>query len=150
MGQSLVKNYIHLVFSTKHRELTITPDIQARLYPFIGGIIRDENGVLLEIGGMPDHLHLLVGWRTDETIATLARNIKSRSSAWIHQTFAGAQTFHWQEGYGVFTVSQSQVAKLREYIQTQPEHYRKKTFQEEHIEFLRAHEIAYEERYVFD
>ena len=99
---------------------------------------------------MLDHLHLLVGWRTDETIANLLRNIKSRSSAWVHQTFSDAQSFHWQEGYSVFSVSQSQVAKVRQYIQTQPEHHRKQTFKEEYIEFLRAHEIEYDERYVFD
>ena len=141
---------LHLVFSTKHLEPTLTTDIQSRLYPFIGGIIRDEKGVLLEIGGMPDHLHLLVGWRTDDAIANLVRNIKSRSSTWIHETFPAAPTFHWQEGYGVFTVSQSQVSKVRQYIQTQAEHHRKKTFQEEYVEFLRAHEIQYDDQYVFD
>ncbi len=141
---------LHLVFSTKHREPTITPEIQSRLYPFLGGIVRDEKGVLLEIGGMPDHLHLLVGWRTDDTIANLVRNLKSRSSAWIHETFSSASTFHWQEGYGVFTVSQSQVPKVRQYIQTQPEHHRVKTFREEYVEFLKAHEIHYDDRYVFD
>jgi REP element-mobilizing transposase RayT len=140
----------HLVFSTKHREAWITPELQARLHPFIAGIIKDERGLPLEVGGMPDHVHLLIGWRTDESLATLMRNVKARSSAWIHREFPNLVKFAWQEGYGAFTVSHSVVPKVRQYIQTQPEHHRRKTFQEEFLELLKAHDIAYDERYVFD
>ena len=99
---------------------------------------------------MPDHLHLLVGWRTDDSLANLLRNVKSRSSAWIHETFPEHRSFAWQEGYGAFTVSHSQIFRVRDYIRTQPEHHRVKTFKEEYLELLRAHEIAFEERYVLD
>jgi putative transposase len=140
----------HLIFSAKNREPLITQEIQIRLYPFIGGIVRDEKGVLLEIGGMPDHVHLLVGWRTDDSLANLLRNIKSRSSGWIHETFPESRTFRWQEGYGAFSVSHSQAARVRRYIQNQAAHHRKKTFKEEYLEFLRAHEIEFDEQQVFD
>ena len=141
---------LHIVFSTKHREPLITPDIQPRLHQFIGGIVRDEGGKLLEIGGVADHLHLLVSWRTDEAISSLVRNVKARSSAWVHQTFADHRAFAWQEGYGVFSVSHSQAPKVAEYIRGQPEHHRAKTFQEEFLELLKRHKIEYDERYVLD
>src|SRR5437016_207962 len=103
---------LHIVFSTKRREPLITTGLQPRLYKFIGGIVRDERGKLVEIGGVADHVHLLVSWRTDATIADLVKNVKARSSAWIHRTFPDARRFRWQEGYGVFTVSHSQVPKV--------------------------------------
>jgi len=90
----------HVVFSTKDRKRWLTSDLQRRLYDFIGGIIRGEKGVLHEIGGMPDHVDLLIGWRTDESLAALMRNVKSRSSLWVHQTFPQWQSFAWQAGYG--------------------------------------------------
>ncbi len=141
---------LHIVFSTKHRSRSITPELQPRLYEYIGGVIRGMNGVSLEIGGMPDHVHLLVGWRTDEDIAVLVREIKSESSKWVHEEFPARRDFRWQSGYGVFSVSQSQVQRVREYIQRQVEHHTRETFEEEFIRLLKAHEIDYDERYVFD
>jgi REP element-mobilizing transposase RayT len=141
---------LHIVFSTKHREPLITPDIEPRLHKFIGGIVRDERGKLMEIGGVADHVHLLVSWRTDETIASLVRNVKARSSAWVQKTFADHRAFAWQEGYGVFTVSHSQMATVARYIRSQPEHHRRTSFKEEFLKLLKRHDIEYDERYVFD
>lgn len=140
----------HIVFSTSGREPSITPDIQPRLYRFIGGIVRAEHGVLYTIGGMPDHVHLLVRWRTDESAAYLLRNVKARSSRWVHQTFPGSRSFAWQEGYSIFSVSQSQKPKVERYIATQEQHHRRRDFKKELIALLDAHEVVYDARYVFD
>jgi REP element-mobilizing transposase RayT len=99
----------HLVFSTKHREPWLTDDIRPRVFDYMGGIVRGEKGVLLEIGGVSDHVHILFGWRTDEAISTLVRNLKANSSKWIHESFPNLRQFAWQEGYSIFAVSQSQV-----------------------------------------
>jgi putative transposase len=141
---------LHVIFSTKNRVMTIKPDIQDRLYAFIGGIVRDERGTLLRAGGMPDHLHLLIRWRTDGAVSDLLRNVKGRSSKWIHDTFPEQHGFAWQAGYGVFSVSQSQCEHVRRYISDQNEHHRGQTFQEEFIEFLRAHAIEYDDRYIWE
>lgn len=115
---------LHLVFSTRHRDPLIAADIRDRLYAFMGGVIRDERGSLLVIGGMPDHVHLLVRWNTEHSIAHLARNVKARSTKWIHDTFSDHRAFAWQTGYGVFSVSKSQEATVRAYIDRQEEHHR--------------------------
>ena len=140
----------HFVFSTKGRRPSITFDAAPRLHEYMGGIVRSINGSALRIGGMPDHVHLLIRWRTDETVAALMRTVKARSSAWVHDTFPALRGFAWQDGYGVFTVSQSQVAGVEQYIANQSEHHRTRSFQEELVEFLRAHEIEYDERYIWD
>ena len=140
----------HLVFSTKHREPWLTPDIRPRVHEYLGGIIRGERGAVLEIGGVADHVHVLFGWRTDEAISVLVRNLKANSSRWIHEMFPHLHAFAWQEGYSIFSVSQSQVVKVRNYIQGQEEHHRLKPFRDELLEFLRSHEVVFEEKYVFD
>jgi putative transposase len=140
----------HLVFSTKNRELWLSNDIRPRIHDYLGGIIRGEKGVVLEIGGVADHVHILFGWRTDEAIATLVRHLKANSSRWIHDTFPSLRSFAWQEGYSIFSVSQSQVAIVQNYIRKQEDHHRVKTFREELLAFLRAHAIEFEEKYVFD
>ena len=150
MPATFSKILLHLIFSTKNRALTIKPDLHDRLYAFFGGIVRDERGTSLCTGGTPDHVHLLVRWRTDAPIADLLRNVKSRSSKWMHETFPEQRDFAWQAGYAVFTVSQSQSEHVRQYIAEQQEHHRGKSFQEEFIEFLKAHEIEYDERYIWD
>lgn len=141
---------LHTVFSTKDHASMIKPTIQGRLYEYVGGIVRAEKGLLLAIGGTPDHLHMLVQWRTDEAIADLLRDVKSRSSSWIHKTFPAFRTFAWQEGYGVFSVSKSQEKRLRAYIAGQEEHHRTRDFKEEFLRLLRAHDIDYDEKYLWD
>ncbi len=150
MPATFSKILLHLIFSTHNRVLAIKPDLRDRLYAFIGGIVRDERGTLLCAGGTPDHVHLLVRWRTDAPIADLLRNVKSRSSKWMHETFPEQRDFAWQTGYGAFSVSHSQCDAVRQYIAEQAEHHRSRSFQDELVEFLRAHEIEYDERYVWD
>jgi putative transposase len=141
---------LHVVYSTKHRQPWITPEIAERLYPYIGGIIRAERGVLHNIGGATDHVHLYLRWRPDESISNLLRTVKSRSSTWIHDTFPALRGFAWQEGYSAFSVSKSQEDAVKKYIASQAEHHKKEDFKTELLRFLRAHGIEFDERYVFD
>ena len=134
----------HLVFSTKNREPQITAELQPKLYAYIGGIVRGERGALLQIGGMPDHVHLLVKFRTDEAIADLLKKVKRNSSVWVHQNFPRLRAFKWQDGYGTFTVSESMKERTKKYIAGQAEHHRKKSFQGELVEFLKANNVEFD------
>jgi REP element-mobilizing transposase RayT len=149
MPQSLVSMNVHIVFSTKNREPHITPELQPRLHAYMGGIIRGETGRLLTIGGMPDHVHLLVNLGRTIALADLVRFLKSNSSRWVHETFPN-MPFAWQAGYRAFSVSASQLGIVRQYVQTQVEYHRTMNYQDELREFLRRHEIEWDERYVWD
>ena len=141
---------LHVVFATKGRAPFIKPGIQTRLCNYIGGIVRAEKGTLYAIGGMADHVHLLLLWRTDRAVADLMRTVKARSSRWVHQTFADAASFAWQEGYAVFSVSKSAESDVKRYIENQPEQHTKRDFRKELLALLRAHGVDFDERYVFD
>ncbi len=141
---------LHVVFSTKRRAAFITPEIQSRLYEYIGGLVRAERGALFAIGGMPDHVHLLLRWRTDQAVADLMRTVKARSSQWVHQTFADAGKFAWQEGYGVFSVSKSAESDVKRYIESQGEHHKTRVFKEKLLALRRAHDVEFDQRFVFD
>ncbi len=138
----------HFVFSTKHRAPTITPEIQPRLYPFIGGIVRDLGGSLWAVGGMPDHVHLLVRWKTDPSIGDLMRDVKHRSSQWIHEEFPDGRSFEWQKGCGVFSVSRSKSDEVKHYIEHQAEHHKTMDFQTELVRLLELHGVEYDPRYL--
>ncbi len=141
---------LHVVYSTKGRMPWINGDVSERLYPYIGGIIRAEKGVLYDIGGIDDHLHLYLRWRPDGAISDLMRTVKTRSSKWIHDTFPTLSEFAWQEGYSVFSVSKSQEPAVKKYIAGQAEHHKSEGFKSELLRLLRAHEVEFDERYVFD
>ncbi len=128
----------------------ITADIAERLYPYMGGIVRAEKGVLYDIGGVEDHVHMYFRWRPDATVSDLMRTVKARSSKWVHDMFPALGAFAWQEGYSVFSVSKSQEAAVKKYIAGQYEHHRKEDFKSELLRMLRVHEIEFDERYVFD
>jgi REP element-mobilizing transposase RayT len=134
----------HIVFSTKNRQPFLTPEISTRVYSYLAGAIRGEKGVLYEIGGMADHVHLLIRWRPDETISNLVGMIKRNTTIWIHDTFPELSDFYWQEGYGAFTVSSSQVDKAKVYIQNQEEHHRTTDFKMEFVALLKAHHVEYD------
>jgi putative transposase len=131
MPTSWTQNYYHTVFSTKGRAALITPDIEARLYPFLGGVVRDLKASLLAVGGMPDHVHLLVRYPSDLSHADMLRHIKARSSKWLHESLPGARDLSWQDGYGGFTVSKSKVDEVASYIARQKEHHRSQSFMDE-------------------
>lgn len=141
---------LHVVFSTKHREPWISPDLRERLYPYLGGIIRSDKGVLYEVGGVEDHIHLYLRWRPDRSISDFMRDLKSGSSLWVHQEFPKLRAFAWQEGYSAFSVSKSQEGAVKAYIAGQEEHHRKEDFKTELLRMLRLNEVELDERYVFD
>jgi REP element-mobilizing transposase RayT len=142
-------NY-HLVVSTKQRQPFIVEAWQQRLFDYIGGIIRQQGGVLLAAGGMPDHVHLLAAINKSMAITDALRDVKANSSRWIHEEILDQSGFAWQAGYGAFTVSQSSLDSVRRYLAGQKEHHRVRTFQEEFVELLRRHEIAFAERSLWD
>jgi putative transposase len=150
MSQSFACLNYHLIFSTKHREPTLKPEILARLYEYVGGYLRAEKGCLLAAGGMPDHVHWLVSLHKQMSVVDALRGIKSISSKWIHETYGELQGFAWQTGYGAFTVSHSQLTKVRKYLDDQNEHHRTTSFQEEYLAYLRRHGIVYDEKYIWD
>jgi len=149
MPSSWTQNFYHTVFSTAGRAEVITPELEARLYPFMGGILRDLGCSLLAINGMPDHVHLLVRYKADLSHSSMLMHIKSRSSKWIHETFPALEGFGWQDGYGGFTVSKSVVPTVARYIANQKEHHKKQTFKEEFLELLRLHEMEFDPEEVF-
>ena len=150
MASTLTNLLYHLVFSTKHREPIITPDLRDPLYAYIGGIIRSEGGILIEAGGMPDHIHLVAKFKPDTSVSDMVQVFKAKSSKWVNEMPDRTVRFAWQTGFGGFTVSESQLPIVRRYVRTQEEHHRTVTFQEEYLALLKRHRIEYDERYVFD
>lgn len=150
MPGSFHKLIYHIVFSTKRRARLITPDLEPRLHDYLGGIIRTKKGAALRIGGTGNHVHLLLRGRADEAVATLLRDLKSESSAWVHRTFPECRAFAWQEGYAAFTVGPSQAERVAAYIRNQAEHHRKRTFEEEIEALLQRAGVEYQPQYVFD
>lgn len=150
MASTFTNLLYHIVFSTKDRIPLIQSDLQERLYEYMGGIIRGEGGVLLEIGGIPDHVHLLAKLRADTAVSVMLRLLKSNSSKWVNDERLIKGRFAWQTGYAAFSVSESQAAKVRKYIRGQEAHHAKVSFKEELIALLKKHRIEYDERYIFD
>ncbi len=142
--------HYHLVFSTKNRTRSITPAIQSRLHEYLAGIVRGANGVPIQIGGTADHVHLLVTLTQNLALAEFMRELKAGSSGWVHDTFPEARDFKWQSGYGAFTVSHSSLESVKGYIANQEEHHRKISFQDEFRALLEKHEIAFEEKYLWE
>ena len=138
--------FYHLVWATKNRQPLITGAHQSRLYDYIGGTIRELGGISLAINGTEDHVHLLVKLRPDRALSDVLRDLKANASGWMHDVFPGLKDFSWQRGYGAFTVSQSNVEKVRDYIARQKEHHQKKSFRDEFKELLQANGIEYDER----
>ena len=150
MPTAYTQNFYHAVFSTKHRRPMVTAALQARLWPYLGGIAREHKVIAIEIGGVKDHVHMLISLPSSMAIAKALQLIKGGSSKWVHDTFPDQRLFGWQVKYGSFSVSVSQLDKIIEYIKSQPEHHRKMTFQEEFVALLKKHRIQYDERYLWD
>ena len=147
---SYVSSYHHCVFSTKERRPLITPALAERLWPFLGGIARQNKMKAIEIGGVEDHVHILLSLAATMSIAKAMQLIKGGSSKWVHETFPEHRLFAWQEKYGAFSVSESRVDSVIKYIKGQAEHHKKMTFQEEFMALLKKHRIEFDERYLWD
>jgi putative transposase len=150
MPQSYTCLHYHLVFSTKNRTPTITPAIRPRLWEYLGGIVRGEKGIPIQIGGTDDHVHLLVTLRQQPALSDFLRALKAGSSGWVHDTFPDAGGFCWQTGYGAFTVSHSAIDVVKGYIANQEQHHKKLTFQDEFRALLVKHGIEFDEKYLWD
>ncbi len=148
MSDSYTILIYHFIFSTKERRALITPDKEVRLYEYMGGIVRELGGISLELNGTEDHVHLLAKLRPDKAVSDVLRELKSNATGWMHEVFPSLKNFSWQRGYGAFTVSQSNVEAVRQYIRRQKEHHIKISFREELIKILKANQINYDERFV--
>jgi REP element-mobilizing transposase RayT len=134
----------------KNRELLLVPEIRTRLFPYMGGIIRDLKSSALIINGVEDHVHILASVASTISISDFMRETKGVSSGWVNETLGMAGRFGWQTGYAAFSVSRSHLEDVRKYIATQAEHHRRMTFQQEYLAFLKRHEIEYDPRFVFE
>jgi REP element-mobilizing transposase RayT len=150
MPQSLAKIYIHVIFSTKNREPLIAESWREELFNVFGGTANGLDCQSLIVGGVADHVHMLFQLGRTISVADAISKIKSTSSSWVNQSRHMNGEFHWQAGYAAFSVSQSNIEAVREYIRRQPEHHAKQLFQDELREWLRRYEIEWDERYLWD
>ena len=150
MGHSFWNIHVHAIFTTKDRKPLILPSFQARLYDYIGGIIRQEVGQPVHIGGTDNHLHVLFDLRGDVSLSQAMRQVKSLSSGWVHGNFSDGGDFAWQSGYAAFSVTQSSVASVRRYIDKQAEHHAKVTFEEDLTAFFERHGVKYDPTHLWD
>ena len=147
MSHTYVSELVHCVFSTKNRRKLIRPEIQPDLWAFLGGIARKNGFKALTVGGIEDHVHILLSLPATIALAKAVQLIKGASSRWINETHT--HEFEWQEGYGAFSVGISQKEHTIRYIQSQAEHHRKQSFEEEFAAFLKKHQVEYDPKYVF-
>ena len=150
MANTYTRLVYHVVFSTKRRQPTLTDDLCKRLYPYFGGVAREKGMTLLEIGGVEDHVHLLVGIPAALAVASAVKYLKGNTSRWLHLTFGWDEFNCWQEGYGAFSIGSSQIGRTAQYIRNQKEHHRTEGFENEYIRFLESNGIEFDRRYVFD
>ena len=149
MAQTLVSLMTHLIFSTKNREPFITPSIEVELFPYIGGILKNNESRLIAAGGTSDHVHLLISQSKNIALSSLMKDVKKDSSKWIKTKGNHFRQFQWQDGYGAFSVGTAEIARVKQYIAAQKQHHLKRSFQEELIGFLNEYGIAYDERYLW-
>ncbi|MCX6266764.1 MAG: IS200/IS605 family transposase [Bacteroidetes bacterium] len=150
MGQSLVKNYIHIIFSTKLRAQFIYSPYDQELYRYLGSICNNLESQVLKIGGYSDHVHILCLLSKKTALVKLVEELKSHSSKWMKTKDESLKNFYWQDGYGAFSVNPSEVDTVKTYIDNQQRHHCKKTFQQEYRAFLEKYKVEYDERYVWD
>lgn len=150
MANTYTQLYVHVVFAVKGRVNLISKNWKEKLNQYITGIITHKNQKLMVINGMPDHLHMLMGLKPDCNLSDLIRDIKANSYKWVKENKFVMGKFEWQTGFGAFTVGQSQLKTVINYINNQEEHHRKKTFKQEFIEFLNAYQIDFKPEYIFD
>ena len=145
MGSTLTNLIYHVVFSTKARKPMIIQEIRDELYRYMGGIVKGEGGILFQIGGMPDHIHMVLKLKPVHRLSEIMQKVKGNSSKWINEQNRLVGRFGWQDGYGAFTVSESQVPVVVRYVQEQEKHHRSFSFKEEFIRILKRHQVEYNE-----
>ena len=150
MGQSLVKNYMHIVFSTKHRQNFIHSPVEEELHAYLGGVCKNLECHPIKIGGYTDHVHILCMLSKKIALMKLLEDVKSDSSKWIKKMGKDYANFYWQDGYGAFSVNPKNVEDVILYIQNQHVHHQQQDFQDEYRGFLKRYKVEYDERYVWD
>jgi len=149
MANTYSSLHYHIIFSTKNRVNWIKSEFEPRIWPYLGGISRKHKMTALQVGGCEDHIHALIQAPPVYSPSQIAQYLKGDSSKWIHEEFSTMRDFGWQDGYGAFTVSKRDLPDVIRYIKNQHEHHRRKTFQEEYLEFLKEYGIEYDERYLW-
>jgi REP element-mobilizing transposase RayT len=150
MPQSLVKNLIHITFSTKNRYPFIDKPIEEELFSYLAGICKNLDSFPIQLGGYRDHVHILCSLSRKIALMDLLEEVKSHSSKWIKTKGDKYTKFYWQNGYGGFSVNPADCDKVVNYIQNQESHHKSKSFQEEYRAFLKKYQVEYDERYVWD
>jgi putative transposase len=151
MSQSLSRILLHIIFSTKNRfPFLKDTDTQKRMHRYLASVFNKNNSPAIEVGGSSNHVHILCLLSRKYPVSELIRTAKTNSSSWAKSLGGICTKFSWQSGYGVFSISPSQIEPLRRYIQGQAEHHRHKSFQEEYVQLLREHGVAYDERYLWE
>lgn len=150
MANTYTQLYIHIVFAVKGRQNLIHQTWKDELCKYICGIVNNNKQKVYAIGGMPDHIHLLVSISPTISVSDLVREIKANSSKWINEKKFTPGKFQWQEGFGAFSYAQSQVSAIVHYINNQEQHHHKKTFREEYVELLEKFNLEYDKQYLFD
>ena len=149
MAQTLVCLRVHVVFSTKDRRPMITPEVESELYAYIGGTANNLGSPCLAAGGTSNHVHLLISQSKTIALSSLMEEVKKSSSKWIKTKSPTLRTFGWQDGYGAFTIGQSQVEALQNYIAGQKERHKKLSFEQELVALLKKYNVQYDERYIW-
>jgi len=149
MANTYTQIHIQAVFAVQNRRSLIQNDWKDELYKYISGIVQNHDHKVLKINGMPDHIHLLFGFRPTQSLSDLMQMVKQDSSIWIKEKGFVKGKFNWQAGFGGFSYSKSQLPRVIRYIQNQEKHHKKKTFLEEYEGLLRIHEVEYDKRYLF-
>ncbi len=150
MANTFTQLHVHVVFSVRSRASLIKDEWRENLHRYITGIVQNKGHKILAVNSMPDHIHIFIGMKPDTALSDLVRDIKANSSKWINDERAKNKTFEWQEGYGAFSYSHSQIGDVISYIRNQQEHHRKKTFREEYLDFIKRFDIPHDSKYLFD
>jgi len=150
MANTYTQIYIHIVFSVQGRQSLIKKEWKERLHKYITGIVKNEKQKLIVINSMPDHIHMLIGMKPDIALSGLIRDVKSNSSKFINEEHLTRGRFNWQEGFGAFSYSHSQLDTVIRYIQNQERHHERKTFRQEYLEILKKFAVDYDDKYVFE
>lgn len=150
MANTYSNLFYHVVFSTKGRQNRIDRDVKTRVWAYIGGIARKHEVIAVQVGGIENHIHILILAKPKLAPSQIVQWLEGESSRWIRQTFPVLAKFEWQDGYGIFSVSKSNVPDVIEYIKNQRQHHQKQSFKDEYISMLDLNGIDYDERYVFD
>jgi REP element-mobilizing transposase RayT len=150
MGQTLIKNYIHIVFGTKNQQDFINDEIEDDLFAYLGGICNSLDCIPIKVDGYRNHVHILCSLSKKIALVKLLEIVKANSSKWIKTKGEAFQDFYWQNGYGSFSVNPSQLQRVVDYIANQKQHHEKKSFKDEYRAILEKYDIAYDEKYVWD